>query len=138
MTGTKTQVIRAVWHLGKRDQLRSKPLTIHPTAAADTRPTGPQLIAAALHKHRIDHAGSPYVGNGAFTGSPSIPETITCPTASAEGPYIGSGQWWMTNMNGQQTAKIGTDQDLKGTLKTTSPGGLTQNWTWNLIPIFTS
>jgi hypothetical protein len=81
-------------------------------------------------------AGSTYVGNGVFTGSTPITETIACPGGSGTGNYFGAGQWWQTDPNGMATAKIKKGQVLSGTLTTTGPDGVTETWTWNLQPVF--
>jgi hypothetical protein len=80
--------------------------------------------------------GSAYVGNGAFTGSTPITETVACPGGTGTGPYFGAGQWWQTDPNGVETAKIKKGQVLSGTLTTTAPDGVTETWTWNLQPVF--
>jgi hypothetical protein len=77
LTPAKSAVIRVAWQLGKAGQLVSRPLTVHPNSAPDTRPTSLTLIAKALAAHRISRQTALVDGVFALLAPDNLPASLT-------------------------------------------------------------
>jgi hypothetical protein len=77
LTPAKSAVIQVVWQPGKADQLASRPLTVHPNSAPDTRPTSLTLIAKALAAHRISRPTALVDGVFALLAPDNLPASLT-------------------------------------------------------------